>query len=179
MLMLDLCSGLGGASKAMKERGWDVITVDVNPEFSPDIVADITTFHYTGPQPDLVWASPPCTEFSKTTMPAFFPCNRKCPPKPDTIVMEHSLRIIREIRPRWWVIENVRGAIPYFEPILGPYRKKSGSRYLWGNFPIFDCPPGYGKRNGWKTAAERSVIPYPLSKALCLSIEIFHSSPEE
>ena len=38
MLMLDLCSGLGGASKAMKERGWDVITVDVNPEFSPDVL---------------------------------------------------------------------------------------------------------------------------------------------
>ena len=59
MLMLDLCCGLGGASRAMQERGWDVIRVDINPEFSPDIVADITTFHYTGPQPDLVWASPP------------------------------------------------------------------------------------------------------------------------
>lgn len=76
MLMLDLCCGLGGASKAMKERGWDVITVDIDPEFNPTIVADLRTFHYSGPRPDLVWASPPCTEFSKYSMPESWACNQ-------------------------------------------------------------------------------------------------------
>ena len=35
MLMLDLCCGLGGASRAMRERGWEVVTVDIVPEFNP------------------------------------------------------------------------------------------------------------------------------------------------
>ena len=51
MLMLDLFSGLGGASKAMKERGWEVITVDNNPKFNPDICIDIREYHYSGPTP--------------------------------------------------------------------------------------------------------------------------------
>ena len=60
MRMLDLFSGLGGASRAMRERGWDVITVDIEPEFNPSIIADISTYHYEGKLPvDLVWASPP------------------------------------------------------------------------------------------------------------------------
>lgn len=31
--MLDLFAGLGGASAAMCERGWDVVTVDADPAF--------------------------------------------------------------------------------------------------------------------------------------------------
>lgn len=33
-LMLDLCAGLGGASAAMRERGWRVITLDADPAYS-------------------------------------------------------------------------------------------------------------------------------------------------
>lgn len=48
LLMLDLCCGLKGASAAMRDRGWEVVR---------------------GRRPDLVWASPPCTEFSRESMP--------------------------------------------------------------------------------------------------------------
>ena len=173
MLMLDLFSGKGGASQAMRERGWDIITVDINPDFEPDICTDITTFHYSGPVPDLIWASPPCIEFSKASLPASWACNM-IPAEPDINLMLAAKRIIDDVKPRWWVIENVRGAVSWFIPILGPVRKKSGSRYLWGEFPIFDCDPGYGK---WRLppsrdrAAIRSMIPRQLSKALSIAVE--------
>jgi len=172
--MLDLFSGLGGASQAMKERGWDVITVDVNPDFNPDICTDISTYHYEGPTPDLIWASPPCIEFSKASLPKSWACNR-VPAVPDVTLMLAAKRIIEEVDPQWWVIENVRGAVKYFKPFLGNYQKKSGSRYLWGNFPIFDCDPGYGKWRLQPTkdrSAIRSLIPRQVSVALAKAIEI-------
>jgi len=174
MLMLDLFSGLGGASRAFRERGWNVITVELDPKFGPDIVADIAEYEYSGPTPDLIWASPPCTEFSKDSLPRSWACNR-IPPNPDISLMLHAKRIIDDVAPTWWVIENVRGARKYFEPVLGPVVKRSGSRYLWGHFPPFDCAPGYGK---WKLpptknrAALRSCIPKQLSIALCMAIEL-------
>ena len=176
MLMLDLCCGLGGASRAMQERGWDVIRVDINPEFSPDIVADITTFHYIGPKPDLVWASPPCTEFSKWSMPASWKCNAGGKKEPDLTLMLAAKRIIEEINPRWWVVENVKGAVPFLTEHFGPVQKVSGSRFLWGEFPPVDCDPGYGK---WRLppspdrAAKRSEIPRQLSLALCQAVELW------
>jgi hypothetical protein len=177
--MLDLFSGLGGASRAMRERGWDVITVDIEPRFNPSIIADISTYHYEGKLPvDLVWASPPCTEFSKDSLPRSWACNRNNPPKPDTALTEAAMRVIEEVKPRWWVIENVRGAVKHFRPILGAPVKRVGSRYLWGVFPDFDCPPVYGK---WRLppspdrAALRSLIPRELSEALCLACEQFMS----
>ena len=166
MLMLDLFAGMKGASAAMKERGWTVITVDNNPSLNPDIVADISQYHYEGPTPDLIWASPPCTEFTKLT----FPWLRESA-RPDTSLAMETKRIITETNPRYWVVENVRGSVPYFSPIFGRLQKKSGNRYLWGNFPIFDCTPLYGKRHGWKSAAQRAKIPYSLSLSLCLSVE--------
>ena len=172
LLMLDLFAGKGGASQAMREAGWDVITVEINPDFNPDIVADISEYHYEGPTPDLIWASPPCTEFSKASLPKSWACNR-IPADPDVSLMLHAKRIIDEVNPKWWVIENVRGAVPYFTPYLGEYQKKCGSRYLWGNFPIFDPELGYGK---WRLpptadrAAIRSLIPSQISRGLCLAI---------
>lgn len=173
MRMIDLFSGLGGASRAMKERGWQITTVDNNPDFNPNITANILTFEYTGPTPDLIWASPPCQEFSKSCLPPSWACNRK-KPDPDVSLMLAAKRIIDQVKPRYWVIENVRGAVRYFKPYLGPVRKKTGSRYLWGEFPIFDCDPGFGK---WRLppskdrAAVRSLIPYQVSLGLAKAIE--------
>ena len=67
MKMLDLFSGLGGASQAMGEDpNWEVTTVDFKEKFEPDICADVLDL---GPRDfkedyDLIWASPPCTYFT-------------------------------------------------------------------------------------------------------------------
>ena len=144
MRMLDLFSGLGGASRAMREAGWEVITVDNDPSFNPDICIDIRDFHFFNVlygHVDLLWASPPCEEFSRWSMPW---CRKKNPAPPSLDLLKATIRIIDEANPDYWVIENVRGAVPFFRPLLGePIR--SGSRYLWGCLPIIDPEPVYGK----------------------------------
>lgn len=127
--MLDLFAGLGGASQTMKARGWDVVTVDTGP-FDVTFNGDVRDFHARPGHFDLVWASPPCDEFSRESQPW---CRTGAIPSVD-LVME-SIRIIREARPRWWVLENVRGSLKYIVPILGPWKAHLGPFFLWGEFP--------------------------------------------
>ena len=167
MMILDLCAGLGGASQAMKERGWGVVTVDIDPSFNTDIVADITTWSWQGERPDLIWASPPCNEFAREFMPW---C--KTGKMPGMKLINACKRIIEECNPRYWVIENVRGAVPY----LGKPRAIVGPFFLWGFFPpLPDFVLDYRKKESmsssrsWK--AERAKIPYRLSLEMALTIE--------
>ncbi len=182
MRMLDLFSGMGGASEAMKRRGWEVVTVDIDPKFKPSIVADMRAFHPPPGLWDLVWASPPCTFYSRKDQPGLYPNE----PDPDNALVLEAKRVIEEARPRFWVIENVRGSRKYLNPILGQY-KKCGSFYLWGVFPVFDVPhkqcikgapsPSLKKKHrNWDIRVERDPrilarIPRCISKALALAIE--------
>ena len=170
--MLDLCSGLGGASQAMKKRGWQVITIDINPNFKPDIVADLRQFHYTGPRPDLIWCSPPCDEFAKFAMWCWYDTSKL--PEPDMSLVLACQRIIDEIQPRFWVIENVAGAVSFFNPILGKPAKILRPYYFWGYFPNFGQPRGWGiktKNLSSSAKAKRAEIPMQLSLAIAIAIE--------
>lgn len=177
MKVLDLFSGLGGFSQAFKDRGHQVTTLDNEKKFNPDICIDIMRydpFYIHQLAYDIILASPPCTEFSKSQMPDSWKCKQKYGCNPDTGLLEKTIEIIDRIKPKYWVIENVSGARKYFKPFLGEYKKKVGSRYLWGEFPDFECKPVYGKWKLPKTddrPALRSLIPYNLSMALCRAME--------
>lgn len=173
MLMLDLGSGLGGASQVMKERGWQVVTVDINPDFKPDIVADLREFSWSGPRPDLVWCSPPCTEFAKFAMPCWY--DTKSLPEPDMSLVLACRRIADECEPRYWVIENVAGARDWFKPVLGEPSAVFRPYYFWGYFPDLGKPNGWGKKTKHLSStakAERARIPYQISRALALAVEL-------
>ena len=167
--MLDLFSGLGGASAAMRDRGWKIITVDNNPVFKPDIVADIRDYRrFAGLSFDLIWASPPCEEFSREFMPW---CRTGKAPSMELV--EAVLRIIQETHSRFWVIENTRGAVKWFRPLLGPPAWISNPIYLWGSFPPLPKLRLNMRKERMSSswAAERAKIPYQLSLALALSVE--------
>lgn len=146
-------------------RGWTVVTVDINPSFEPNIVADVRSWCWTGQRPDLIWASPPCDEFSREFMPW-----SKTGKPPDLSVIEGCQRIIAEAHPRYWIIENTRGTVPYLgEPavVFYPY-------YLWGFFP----PLPDGKHSfrhkellSSTAKAERARIPYELSVLIATAVE--------
>lgn len=165
MMMLDICAGLGGASQVMRERGWIVVTLDNDPRFGCDITANLSTWQYTGPTPDLLWISPPCTEFARESMPWCRTGNT-----PDLSLVEAARRLVGEIRPRYWILENVRGAVPY----LGQPREIHGPFYLWGYFPPLGRPrlamrpkESYSS----KQQAERAMIPRALSEAVAVAVE--------
>ena len=167
--MIDLCSGLGGASVAMRDRGWQVVTVDIDPIFEPDIVADVREWTWNGDRPDLIWASPPCVEFARESMPW-----SRTGQEPDISIVLACKRIIDEAIPRYWIIENVRGAQPYFKPYLGSAASVCNPYYLWGFFPSI----GEVRINGRtkesyssQQRAERAMIPYSLSLVVALAVE--------
>ena len=65
--ILDLCAGTGSATKAFKDAGHEVIHLELDPSFNPEICMDIRTFAKDpttylphGWMPDVIWASPPC-----------------------------------------------------------------------------------------------------------------------
>ncbi|MCD6512579.1 MAG: DNA cytosine methyltransferase [Thermoplasmata archaeon] len=176
MKVLDLFSGLGGFSQAFRDREHEVITLDINPEFNPTICADVLDIEAEdlmryGPF-DIILAAPPCDEFSRESMPW-----TKTGKEPDLSLALKTKELIDELQPSWWIVENVRGAIPYFDRIFGKPYKRIGSRYFWGYFPIFYVPHDIAIGNKWRLPptrnrkAIRSKIEYEISLSLCLAIE--------
>ena len=163
-------AGLGGASAAMKDRGWDVVTVDNDPAFGCGVTADLSAWSWPGPRPDLVWASPPCTEFSRESMPW---C--RTGKEPSLALVRAAMRIVRECSPSWWVLENVRGSIPYLTEELGEGPAMSvGPFFLWGRFPAFKARiRSKRKKESFTSAwrAERARVPYEVSRALAVACE--------
>lgn len=168
MLMLDLFAGLGGASAAFRDRGWEVVTVDADPAFGCTATADLSSWSWGGPPPDLVWASPPCTEFARELMPW-----SRTGREPSLVLVEAALRIVRECSPRWWALENVRGATKYLNPLMGEPKVASGPFFLWGKFPPFRAKFRGRKKESYssKAKAERAKVPYAVSLGLCLACE--------
>lgn len=169
MLMIDLCCGMKGASERMKAHGWQVITLDNDRRFKPDILSDVRRWNYVGPRPDLIWGSPPCSEYSRTSMPWLRPAQ-----SPDMSIFFACLNIIHKSDPRFWVIENVRGAARYFLPYIGKPAYIYGPFYLWGHFPALPKFQLRMKKKESYTGKQRELrakIPQALSEKLAVSIE--------
>ena len=66
--MLELFKGTGSVGRVFAANGFDVVSVDINAKWKPDIVTDVLKWDYKSVfrpgQFEYVWASPPCTEFS-------------------------------------------------------------------------------------------------------------------
>lgn len=121
MKVLDLFSGLGGWSAAFKARGHDIITVDNEQSFNPNICADIMTlsaaqFAQFG-RFDLILASPPCECFSVASISsnwtggigAYIPKTERT--KNAIKLVKHTLIMIQDLNPKYWIMENPRGVL--------------------------------------------------------------------
>ena len=67
MRLLELFSGTGSVGRVFRARGWEVLSVDVDPEAGADVTVDVLSWDYRAfPRShfDCVWASPLCTECS-------------------------------------------------------------------------------------------------------------------
>jgi len=192
MRVLDLFAGTGSATKAFRDRGHEVITVELDPSFKPDIVADVRHLPIKG-HIDFIWASPPCEEFSVCFVQHQFVAKAWRVPAIDYSfnLLHVTLQNIDRLKPRWWLIENTRG----LQYILGRARAHAGSFYFWGDFPPFDLSH---KTRNWNKGTkyikgrinnvnsngvsitshktrtkEYATVPYEVGKSLCVMMEAF------
>jgi len=116
MKVLELFSGTGSVGKCCKQLGWEVVSVDMI--FNATHKCDIMEFDYKQyPQDtfDIVWASPPCTNYSKL-QDSWLGRIRKGQiytkeiqeeeMKQDDKLVLKTLEIIDYFNPHYWFIEN-------------------------------------------------------------------------
>jgi len=167
---LDLFSGLGGASEAFAQDlgNWTVLRIDNNPLLGGvpmTVIDDIKLlahdlnpagmFPRTLEKIDVIWASPPCREFSNGySSPKSIHVREHGLEsyKPDMSLLTTALDIIDYVKPKYWIIENVVGSIRYFRDLLGEPRQIIGPYVLWGNFPLLDID-----KNKLKDKAKKDV----------------------
>jgi site-specific DNA-cytosine methylase len=146
---LDLFCGLGGFSAAFEQSdNWRVVTVDIDPDFNPDITADVMDLRPADlpEEPELVLASPPCEQFS---LAASRYNHFSSDGEPQTeearnsvALVYHTIGLIKSLNPEYWFLENPQG---YLRTVLGkpagrvtycqygmPYMKPTD---LWGEHP--------------------------------------------
>lgn len=191
-LMVDLYSGLGGASEAMfQSPNWEIMRFDNNPlleKVPHTFIQDAQTNPMLHPRSwgekkvDLLWASPPCTDFSQAFSAPEVIARREGrieEYQPDLTLVKFALKVRDWMEPKWFVLENVAGAIKHFLPLMGPPTQIIGPFVLWGKFPHISMPVGWShsKYDGdsWSTdplrANKRGKIPMLLSQGLLEAIE--------
>ena len=118
MKILELFSGTGSFGKVAKERGHDVFSIDIDSKFNPDLCIDLLEFSIDMlpeefKHPDFIWASPPCTTFSVASLRHYWDNGK---PKNDKtlkgiLIVKKTIQIIKELEPKFYLIENPRGML--------------------------------------------------------------------
>jgi hypothetical protein len=178
-LFIELFCGTGALCQEFSRRGWHCCGVDIRRDYAwpPEIphleidIHSLTIDHReinstaAGHRRILLWASPPCQEYSLAARrpPGF---------QPDTTLWRISTDLAARIGCPY-IIENASGAQRWH----GPAAHHFGKVYLWGS----GVPPLLPQGPRWKdrthksqhsTARLRAVIPSELVQA----IADFHST---
>lgn len=198
MKILELFCGTKSFSNVAEEQGHQVYTVDFDKQFNPNLVIDVLKLtpeliiELFG-KPDMIWASPPCTEYSHAKRRGIRDLAYA-----DKVVKK-TIELIRELSPKFWIIENPQTGllkdrvfmknIPFTDVSYckygKPYRKQTR---FWNNFSLIlevcnkDCDYMDGKKhimsvgNGRKRYTKDikfssdKRLKYQVPRELCASI---------
>lgn len=131
--MIEGFAGEGKLAKFFKEAGYEVITIDNNPNLKPDICVDMLNFNINMlpekfSKPDVIHFGVPCTKFSIAGRSSNF--TNFMPNDIDSCValalVYKSLNIINKLKPKSWFIENPVGYLRKF-----PFMKELIRRTVW------------------------------------------------
>lgn len=203
MKVLELFAGTRSIGKAFEAHGHEVFSVEWDKHFENiDLYADIMTVTADDiikqfGRPDVVWASPDCTTFSIAAISHHRRKNAatgNLDPVSEyakfcDAVDQHVLQLIRELKPKFYFIENPRGGMRKMTWMQGlprytvTYCQYGDTRMkptdIWTNHPdpkfrpmckngdpCHERAPRGAKTGtqGLKGSKERSVIPEALCK---------------
>lgn len=204
MKLLELFCGTKSITKIFDKHGHDTYTVDFDESMNPDLCIDVEDLtaemilEKFG-RPDVIWASPDCTTYS---VAAISHHRRKesdgnLTPISDYAIKcdrvnAHFLKLIKELNPTFYFIENPRGGLRKMRFMQGlprytvTYCQYGDTRMkptdIWTNHPNPEFKPPCnngdpchesaprGSRTGTqglKNAEERGVIPPDLCEHIC------------
>ena len=162
--LLELFKGSGSVGKVAITVGYDVVSIDLDPIYTPDIETDILKWDYkkfskeNNYIPDYIWASPPCNTFSPlvwSRKPLIREIKTAKPLTSEAVegtnILYKTLEIINyfnKLNPNLcFCIENPRGMmrndpnmmkLPYRSTTLYCYYggKKFKPTDFWSNYPL-------------------------------------------
>jgi len=202
MKVLELFAGSCSFSNVAKELGYDTFTTDYKDFEDIDYVTDIFAFDLNKLpwQPDIIWASPPCTYFSVASIGKHWNADHT-PKSKEAItgmaIVNKTKEIITKLQPKHFVIENPRGKLRKLNLLddytldtvtycqYGDTRMKPTD--LWHNLiwtPRTMCKNGMTCHvaaprgsvtgtQGLKGNYERSKVPYELCKEILENINVY------
>ena len=164
MKVLELFAGSRSFSKVAEELGHTTFCVDIKDFDNIDYVVDILDFDINKIpfNPDIIWASPPCTYFSVASIGHHW--NKDHTPKTKEAVLgceivRKTLDLIDKLQPDYFFIENPRGKLRKldfmqdFDRATVTYCQYGDKRLkptdIWTNFLSSDDLFGDNKLQGW------------------------------
>jgi len=129
MHSLELFAGTKSYGKVAVKHGYNVVSLDNDRQHNTTICDDILTWDYEQYEPgyfDIIWASPDCTSWSIAThrhrvLPNLTPLTETA--RLGELLIHKTLEIIDYFKPHIYFIENPRGRLRHFPPMLNlPHR---------------------------------------------------------
>lgn len=134
---VELFSGTESFSKVWREKGLESCTVDIEEQYNPDLVKDIRELEVEDlPErfrnPYVVWASPPCNKFSIASCYRHWENgNPKRGARDGIELLSNALRLIMQLNPNYFFIENPRGMMRSI-PIMSGLNKETVTYCQYG-----------------------------------------------
>ena len=110
---LDIFAGTHSSTRMAQQLGWEVISLDLSPKYSPTHVANILDWGVKQYPPgyfDFIWCSPPCTLLSIAPAHLFTAQQREERAEASLEVVEKLIEVLNYYNPRWYCIENPKSS---------------------------------------------------------------------
>lgn len=145
--VLELFCGTKSVGNVFEQDGYEVVSLDYRAEFNATHTENILTWDYQQYPQDhfnVVWASPDCTTWSLATggkyrrKDSIYGLNNQHQEKAtlgNNMVLK-VIEILKYFNPPFWYIENPRGLLKYFPPLIDfiTETKSNISLVYYGNY---------------------------------------------